>query len=62
MTVLPRDVSRCKPLHPAPRCENCKRWVDHPEQVIGSIVSMVNTTGPKDKACMYVPISLMGAV
>lgn len=61
MTVLPRDISRCRPVQVAARCENCKRWIDHPEQVIGSIVSVVNVTGPKDKACVHVPVSLLEA-
>ena len=61
MTTLPSEVNRCRPQVPAKRCNNCKRWADHPEQLIGSISRVVNTQGIKDPACVYVPISLLEA-
>lgn len=61
MTILPSEINRCRPASPSTRCENCRRWADHPEQLIGSIARVVNTTGPKDAACVYVPISLLEA-
>ena len=59
MTPLPFDYSRCQPLAVADKCRNCKRWWHHPEQKNHPFMqSVVNVTGPKDKACVYVPISL----
>jgi hypothetical protein len=59
MTALPYDVTRCRPQVASIQCANCKRWADHPEQVFGSITPLVNATGPRDPACVYVPISLV---
>ena len=58
MTNLPFDVVRCRPLAADHHCTNCKRWVDHPEQLIGHVVPLVLTTDSRDEACAYVPVSL----
>ena len=59
MTLLPADYMLCRPATPGERCHNCRRWADHPEQVIGQITRIVNTTGQRDTACIYIPISLL---
>lgn len=59
MTALPYDVTRCRPQAASIQCANCKRWADHPEQVFGSITPLVNANGPRDPACVYMPISLI---
>lgn len=61
MTALPLDVSRCRPASADSWCSNCKRWADHPEQVTGHVIRLVNTTDSRDHACMYVPVSLLEA-
>lgn len=57
MTPLPPDYTLCRPATPGARCLNCKRWVDHPEQVIGQVVRVVNTGSQRDPACVHVPVS-----
>lgn len=57
MTLLPVDVTRCRPIVVDSWCRNCKRWSDHPEQVSAQVTRNVNTTGSKDEACAYVAIS-----
>lgn len=59
MTPLPFDCCRCRPQEPDHNCRNCKRWADHPEQTWGPRTASVATTGSRDEACMYVPISLL---
>lgn len=61
MTALPLDVTRCRPASADNWCRNCKRWADHPEQVIGHVTSLVNATDSRDPACQYVPVSLQPA-
>lgn len=58
MTALPYDVSRCRPVQAGELCANCKRWVDHPEQVFGNVTPLVQASWPKSAACVHVPISL----
>lgn len=58
MTTLPVDVTRCRPIAVDQWCRNCKRWADHPEQTHFNVTRVVNTTGSRDEACAYVPISL----
>lgn len=58
MTRLPPGYTLCRPTTPGQRCRNCRRWVDHPEQVLGMVTRFVNTTSPRDPACIHVPISL----
>jgi hypothetical protein len=57
MSPLPPGHTLCRPTTPGPRCRNCKRWVDHPEQVIGHVVRIVNTSNQRDPACVHVPVS-----
>jgi hypothetical protein len=60
MTPLLPEYTRCKPNVASPKCENCKRWVDHPEQTRGN--GVVNVQDSKSKACFYIPISLQEEV
>ena len=62
MTPLPAGYTLCRPATPGQRCRNCKRWVDHPQQIVGQIslgrvARLVNTTGQRDPSCIHVPIS-----
>lgn len=59
MTPLPFGYTLCRPATPGPRCRNCRRWVDHPEQVLGMVTRTVNTIGQRDPACVHVPVSLI---
>ena len=56
MTPLLPEYTRCKPQLVSSQCENCKRWVDHPEQTRGN--GVVNVQDSKSKACFYIPVSL----
>ena len=58
MTRLPPGDTLCRPATPGQRCHNCRRAADHPEQVLGMVTRVVNTTSPRDQACIHVPISL----
>lgn len=58
MTNLPFDVTRCRPAVADERCHNCKRWADHPEQVLGHVTPLVHAASSRDRACVYRPISL----
>ena len=60
MTPLLYEYTRCKPQLVSSKCENCKRWVDHPEQTRGN--GVVNVQDSKSKACFYIPISLQEKV
>lgn len=57
MTPLPFGYTLCRPTSPGPRCHNCRRWADHPEQVIGQVTRVVNASSQRDPACIYIPIS-----
>ncbi|WP_288074814.1 hypothetical protein [Pseudomonas sp.] len=59
MTPLPTGYTLCRPADPGPRCHNCRRWADHPEQVIGQITRVVKTSGQRDPACVHFPISYL---
>lgn len=64
MTPLPPGYTLCRPATPGQRCRNCRRWVDHPEQIVGQIslgqvARVVNTTGQRDPACVHAPVSLI---
>ena len=58
MTLHHPQITRCRPQVVGSKCQNCRRWADHPEQVIYQVTRVINTTGPKDAACVYVPVSL----
>lgn len=59
MSPLPVDVTRCRPIVVDQNCRNCKRWSDHPQQTHFNVTRSVNTTGSRDEACAYAPISLI---
>jgi hypothetical protein len=59
MTPLPFGYTLCRPASPGPSCRNCRRWVDHPEQVIGMVTRVVNTSSQRDPACVHVPASFI---
>ena len=61
MTNLPPEQLRCRPAAADSKCQNCKRWIDHPEQLVFTIARVVNTIGSHDKACIYVPASHLEA-
>lgn len=56
MTPLLPEYTRCKPQIVSSQCENCKRWVDHPEQTFGN--GIVHVLDRKSKSCFYIPVSL----
>lgn len=57
MNPLPAGYTLCRPVTPGQRCRNCKRWADHPEQVIGQVTRVVNASSQRDPACVHVPVS-----
>ncbi len=60
MTPLPFDYSRCQPAVVCDKCKNCRRWMDHPEQQNHPYrQSFVAASSSRDKACHYMPISLL---
>lgn len=59
MTPLPPGYTLCHPITPGPRCRNCRRWADHPEQVIGMVTRVVSASSQRDPACVHVPVSLI---
>jgi hypothetical protein len=56
--MLASDITRCDPEYPDHYCWNCKRFINHPKQVVGTSVVTVETSA--SEACMYMPISLQG--
>jgi hypothetical protein len=60
MTPLLPEYTRCKPQLVSLKCENCKRWANHPEQTRGN--GVVHVLDNKSKACFYIPISLQEKV
>lgn len=62
MNTLPFDYARCQPAKVDAKCNNCKRWFDHPEQENHPYRQpYVAVSDSKDPACHYVPISLQEA-
>jgi len=60
MTPLPFDYSRCQPAAVCDKCQNCRRWMDHPEQQNHPYrQSFVAASSSRDKSCHYMPISLL---
>ena len=57
MNRLPPGYTLCRPATPGQRCHNCRRWADHPEQILGMVTRIVNAAGHRDPACIYIPIS-----
>jgi len=53
------DVARCDPEVPDNFCRNCKRWLNHPEQVLGPRTPVVTVETSASEACVYAPISLL---
>jgi hypothetical protein len=59
MRPLMLDVCRCDPELPDNFCRNCKRWLIHPEQVIGPRTPIVTVETSASEACSYIPVSLL---
>jgi hypothetical protein len=59
MTPLLFDVCRCDPELPDNYCKNCKRWLNHPEQVTGPRTPVVSVESSASEACSYIAISLL---
>ena len=57
--TLPWDYFRCQPTQVDAKCENCKRWHDHPDQTFGPRTAFIQVEGSKSEACSHVPISFM---
>lgn len=56
---LPWDNFRCKPVTPDAKCENCKRWTDHPDQTFGPRTALLTVADSKSEACSHIPISFL---
>jgi hypothetical protein len=59
MRPLLFDVCRCDPELADHYCRNCKRWLHHPEQVVGPRTPIVSVETSASEACAYIPISLL---
>ncbi len=57
--TLPWDYFRCQPTQVDAKCENCKRWHDHPDQTFGPRTAFIQIEGSKSEACCHFPISLL---
>lgn len=57
MRPLLLDVARCDPEQPDHYCNNCKRYLQHPEQVVGDRTPVVVVETSRSEACFYMPIS-----
>jgi len=58
--MLASDITRCDPEYPDHYCWNCKRFINHPEQVVGERTSIVLVETSASEACLYMPITLQG--
>lgn len=58
MIPLPFDVTRCDPELVDKFCKNCRRWLQHPEQVLGPRTPVISVETSASEACNYSPISL----
>jgi hypothetical protein len=56
---LAHDCFRCKPLTVDAKCQNCKRWHDHPDQTHGPRTAYIQIEGSRSEACCHFPISLL---
>jgi len=52
------NIEKNIPL-PDAKCENCKRWHDHPDQTFGPRTAFIEIEGSKSEACCHFPISLL---
>ena len=59
MRPLLFDVCRCDPEVVDSHCKNCKRWLHHPEQVMGPRTPVISVETSASEACVYTPISLL---
>ena len=57
--TLPWDYFRCQPLQVDAKCENCKRWHDHPDQTFGPRTTHIQVPDSKSASCSHVHISLL---
>lgn len=56
MMQLQSDILLCAPSKPSSRCKNCKR-MSQPGAHLNSKITY--TSGPKDPACIQIPVSFM---
>ena len=56
--MIQPDVIRCDPEYPDHYCHNCKRFINHPKQMVGNRTPIVTVETSRSEACMYIPISL----
>ena len=56
---LPWDYFRCQPIQVDAKCENCKRWYDHPDQELGPRTAFMQVADSKSEACSHIPISFL---
>jgi len=57
MIPLLFDVCRCNPEIVDAFCKNCRRWLHHPEQVLGPRTPVISVETSASEACNYSPIS-----
>lgn len=57
--TLPWDYFRCAPVTVDAKCENCKRWREHPDQTHGPRTAYLQVADSKSEACSHIPISLL---
>lgn len=55
MIQLPPGHMLCRPSTVGDKCQNCRRWVDHPEQNPSHVGRVVNTSSQRDPACIHMP-------
>lgn len=55
MIPLPPGHMLCRPATVGYKCQNCRRWADHPEQSPSHFGRVVNTTSQRDPACIHMP-------
>lgn len=60
--MIQPDVIRCDPEYPDHYCWNCKRFINHPKQVVSERTKIVSVETSKSEACMYMPVSLLERV
>ena len=56
---LPWDYCRCQPVTVDAKCQNCRRWSEHPDQTSGPRTAFIQVANSKSKSCCHFPISLL---
>ena len=54
--MLPYDYARCDPDRPSSDCENCKRYVNQPDQTWGPRTPVTMGLLPMSDSCHYIKI------